>query len=692
MSIAEDWTGLAGEPGEEAKEPEARPFGKLDLSVALGSAGKLALAQRIADEYQYYRQVTNRRLDNSRQWRLAYETMPPGTANRWENSSDVPSPFTRMYCDSHYQRLNSQILDAVPQFAVVARDAEVLPQAPAIQEAMESILDEAGWNETADKIHHELSVTGNCFLKVWWSREIERHPRITVDHDRRETARRQAAGFDDDDALWAGVRGVKLEHVDVVAYEGPRFRVVPWEDGVILPPSVRDPERAYGIGEVYMLRGEDLKAGVKAGMFDREAVDRVLARPEDGQPLYRRERLDEQGLTEIFGSPAKGGPEDALYRDHECLELCWKMDTDGDGRMEWVVVVMHVDSREILRLQYLADEHGQPSYMMYRYLIRPEELFGMGIAELISAYHDADTAVWNQLIDHGDLALNWNGNIFYDNTAGLYPDRFVTQLGRPIRVENLAGIKQVDPMALPAEHYQMHQLLKDTCDLLTATSNPSLGKATDTTKTLGEVQIVQSASHTIFEQRAAAVARQHAKAWDLVRWLASQYGITPSGEVPYRRTAPASPQDYKMINPEVLRARVDFVPAGLQQLSDMGSRLQIATLARSTMLADPLVANNVPARLLLNEEYLRELRFSQRERLMAEIRQGLAAQQTVQRVEMAGGGGAPLLGESTPPSPARSGGPGGGGQGPPMAGVTPIEPGAPPEMTPGATMQTIVGS
>ncbi len=665
--------------------PSAEPsFSKVDLRVRASAAEKLALGQRLTDEILYYRSVTNRRLDNSRVWRLAYEMMPPGTANRWENSSDVPSGFTRLYCDSHHSRLN-QIMNAVPPFAVVARDPETLAQAPVIQECLESVLDEAGWDGVEDKIHNELAVCGNVFLKITYEQEIERHPVMTVDHDRQATRRHLLQNGDPHAALWAGVRGVKLEHQDVVAYQGVRFKVIPWEDGLIFPPSCRDPKDAYGIGECYMLRGEALAAGVKAGRYDEDAVERVLHRPEDGQPLYRRERLDEQGMSDLFGAPGKARDEERLYRDYECVELCWKMDADDDGQMEWVVVVMHVDTREILRLEYLPYEHGQPYYKFYRYLIRPEELFGMGIAELISPYHNADTAVINQIVDHGDLALNWNGNFLYDNTSDYYPDRFTLQLGRGVRVGNLGGIKQVEPMALPAEHYQLHQHFKDICDLLTATSNPSLGKATDTTKTLGEVQIVQSASHMIFEDRAAGVARQHAETWDHVRWLVSQFGIAPSGLVPYRRTAPANEVEFKTIDPQVLRARVDLLPAGLQQLSDMGSRVQQATLVRSTLISDPLVMNNVEARLLMNEEYLRALRYGQRDRLMGEIRKGIEAQRAVQKLEMMHGQGSPVLG-------AGQGGEGGGGGaapggGPPMAGVTPIEPGAPPEMAPGATMQ-----
>jgi hypothetical protein len=247
-------------------------------------------------------------------------------------------------------------------------------------------------------------------------------------------------------------------------------------------------------------------------------------------------------------------------------------------------------------------------------------MFAMGVSELISSFHNADTAVLNQLIDHGDLALNWNGNIFYDDTAGLFPDRFVMQLGKPIRVQNLGGIKPVTPMALPAEHYQMHLHLQDICDRLTATSNISLGKPAESESTLGEMQMVNSSLQRVFEDHVAEVARQHVKIWDQVRWLVSQYGVGPDGEVKFRSTVPANENVFKSRPPDILRRRVQFVPTGLKQMSDMGTRVQIAVMIRNAMLGDPLVQSNVEAKMMLADDYLRALNYPHREELMGAIK------------------------------------------------------------------------
>ena len=638
---------------EDQQEPEAPPqedepqFQRIDTRIPDSMVSRSALAIRIAQEIDGYHMTVARRRDASQVWRYAYETMPPGTANRWDNSSDSPSPFTRIYADSHTYRLNGQILDDVPPYSTIAEDddKEADQYSDVIGDCLWSMLNSADWIGFARKIHKEISVTGNCLVRTTYEQKIERHPRVVVNYNKNKARQHLSKTGRPDHAVWAGVEGVKLEHETVTAYQGICLKVIPWEDMFILPPTAREPEEAYGIGEIYSIRGEDLVLGVKQGIYDEDAVEMVMAAQSDDVSQERRERLDAQGLSDSYSARGTyGGDDDRLYRQYRVAELCWKADFDGDGLMEWAVVVMHMDTRKILRLSWLEYEHGQPYYTMMRYMVRPGEMFAMGVAELISSFHNADTAVLNQLIDHGDLALNWNGNIFYDDTAGLFPDRFVMQLGKPIRVQNLGGIKPVPPMALPAEHYQMHLHLQDICDRLTATSNISLGKPAESESTLGEMQMVNSSLQRVFEDHVAEVARQHVKIWDQVRWLVSQYGVGPDGEVKFRSTVPANENVFKSIPPDILRRRVQFVPTGLKQMSDMGTRVQIAVMIRNAMLGDPLVQSNVEAKMMLADDYLRALNYPHREELMGAIKKGVEAQQQVQQAEMASGGGQPLLG------------------------------------------------
>src|SRR5579859_6599624 len=127
-----------GEEGGAQGAPSSFP--QLDLTVKLDDERKRLLAQRIADELDDYRRATERRRQNSIRWRLDYEQLPPGTANRWVGSSDVNSPFARIYTDSHHARLNQQIMNAVPPFAVVARDPQAMEATGRIEDCLRSVL------------------------------------------------------------------------------------------------------------------------------------------------------------------------------------------------------------------------------------------------------------------------------------------------------------------------------------------------------------------------------------------------------------------------------------------------------------------------------------------------------------------------------------------------------------------------
>jgi hypothetical protein len=77
----------------------------------------------------------------------------------------------------------------------------------------------------------------------------------------------------------------------------------------------------------------------------------------------------------------------------------------------------------------------------------------------------------------------------------------------------------------------------------------------------------------------------------------------------------------------------------MQQLSDLQTQVQIATLVRSGLLADPLVVGaqlaNPEAALLATEQWLRTLDHPQWRKITASLRKGLQAQMAVQQMEMA---------------------------------------------------------
>lgn len=725
-------------PAEGPYDPTAPgppPSQRVDLTVPLTKDEREALGRHLWHEIDQYRRDTDPRRGNVDQWRNDFELYPTAPSNRWENSANVCAPLTHIYCQSHHVRLNQQLVQADPPFAVVAKAEEAQNAAPAIEEALECILDEALWDAVADEVHADLPVTGNCLVRVTYNVKYARSPRFQYDWNEAAFNSFTAQGLPPTESFFnaletddQGAPHIRLAWENVLVHQGVALQMIPWEDEVALPATARTAEECYGLGERLMIRGSELMAGAKAGKYYADEVAAVLELANQGQPTDRYERLGHQGISPDMGGNYMGNY-DKQYKQRLCYELCWQMDVDGDGQMEWVIVTLDWETKRLLRCQYLPYEHGQCYYVPFGYFIRPREMWAMSVAEKIASLQDAATSVLNQLIDHGDLVLNLHGNWFYDGTANFRPDRAVARMGQPIKVGSVEGVKIIDVGPIPQEHYNLYQLLKDMADLVTATSNPSLGKTTDTQKTLGEIQIVAGSSNLIFEEHAWRVARSWAKVWDQVRWLAAQFG--ENGEVKYRvsarpgkfiqsQDAQGQPQQTPMamlqgqqtpapngqafgtIDAEMLMAEVDLIPAGLKQLSDMQSRLNQASLVQNTALVHPLLMQNLPALAIILDQFLQATGFPQREKVMAEVQQYLdgimAAMQQQQQMGMQPA--TPGDGSGNPPQEPGSNPGLQGAQGNPQRGATNPTPPAPPSAADnmpegrmsGATSQVLAGA
>ena len=677
--------GMAGDgamPPENDFGPPPRweQASPLDYSISLTPERRQRIAARLCSWLESYYASTETERDSWRAWRRDHAVQPPGQAGPWPNSADIPSALTRIVVGQHSAKLDQQILDADPPFVVKARTPEAIEAAPQIEEAMTARFEEANWRRDGAKVHEELAIGGTTFVRVTYEIDKIRRPVVEIDVNLEDASTLTAAGVPPMDALYHAIstdkRGApkrKLTFREEVTFAGARIKVIPWEEGVILPVSVRDPKDARAIGERVMISGMDLLHGARSRKYYRDEVDLLLERQSDPTPEDWEERYEIDGI-EPGGPPAMDEEDgEELYRTYTCHEMNVRADWDGDGKEELYLVTVHADTRRLLQCRYDPHEHGRMRYTPMRYFESAGQLWGMGMAKLIAAYQDGDTNAICQIIDNADLinaaATMW----LYTDAAGIDINKFEFRPGLSIRVEDTRDMVPMPVNPLPPQHYTVHQFFKDNVDLMTGTSNVSLGKETDTQKTLGEVQLVMGAANMQFERRAAQVALQWSPIFDQMRWLEAQYG--ENQQVTYRMTArsgveiesrpgdqvaPDGSMLWRTVPGEILKADVDLVPSGLSALSDLQSRVSQATIVRNTVLTDPTVqqiiaSGDVEVPFYLLDHYLQELRYAGRDKLMGMIREGHAKfrqQQALQAQLMAGMAG---MGAGVPGQPTAQG-------------------------------------
>ncbi len=687
------------EPTDEERElaeemlPPPDPSQRVELVVDLDEEERRELGFHLCQEIDRYYNDTARRRDNLRTWRRDYDLYPSGEEGPWPDSADITAPLTHIACNAHTTRLNSQIIRSIPPLTVVARKEEAQFYVSWIEECIVSRMEEANWEQVAMAAHTELPIAGNVGLRVTYEQETMRVPVLQWEFNEENWVALLNAGVDPETAFYEsiemdsdGMPKSRLEWETRIKRQGVCMKVVPWEDMIVLPVTVRDPKEARGIGERLMIRGTELHRGAKAGIYYEDEVEELLKMPGDDEPEDRVETLEYQGISGTNGNEIHRTSNDSdddrpnLYDNYLCYELCWQGDYNGDGEDEWVVVTLHKRTGRVLRCAFLPWEHGRPHYYLMRYFIRPRELFAMSVAEKLAGLQDAASSTFNAIQNHADLIANAGSNFFYDNSAGLDDDEFVWTMGRPVKVDNAAGIQQFNITPLSPEHYNVLNQLKDWCDLLSATSNPTLGKPSQGDKTLGEVQIVANASNAMFEEFAAGVSYQWAEVLDMFRWLEAQFG--EGGEVKYRVTAApgksielatgeqmpvAMAQGGQQMLPapggvaftripaHILMSEVDLVMTGMKQLADMASQTQQATIVMSVLQSHPLTMQNLEVQLIGLDQYLQAVRYPHRERIMNSVHMQfdaiIAQQQAMAQMQVAAAFGTPMPPGMMPPQP-----------------------------------------
>ncbi len=650
-----------GEDSGAGEREGWRPALDIDCTIDWDADRREKLGRDLKDDIEQFLSDWSKRRANIKEWRRAATMMTPTLssdddaagaeegAGPWPGASNLRAPYTIMAVREHQRRLNSNILDPNPPVVAEARTQAAQAHIRTIEESLTARLEEAEYQQAVRQAHGALPVDGNCLVRTMWVMEQTRRPKIQVDVDKEVYRALKAAGMEDKQAALQAAKKDKrgrpkvfLAHETAVLRDGIEIKIIPYEQSFYLPSNAEKDADLYGIGEIVWARGSELLAGAEEGRYIKEAVERLFQMGgDDVAEDWRQDRLESVG-GQVGGT--ENAARDRAKMQFKLYELDYLHDYDEDGYEEWGILTIHADSGLILRMQYLPYEHGRSRYTWFPYIEQLGELHGMSVAELLAVIQEAADVAISQFSDLVDVMVAAGGSVMFDDTSGLKYGEVLYKPGLGLKVNNVHGVQPLPiaqniPGAL-GSLVNLLGLLKDWSEIVGHTSNPLLGRVTDTQKTLGEVQLVASQGAQIFGEIAAGVALRWGKIYDAVRWLVAQYA--EDDQVSYRISAAPGEWEFKTVPAAVLRSEVDIHPAAAGNYPDRQVRVAIASMTHQALSQFPLVQMMMQQgdfSVLLDdlEAYLTDLGCTQTDKFLFSLRQfaELLAQQMAMQQQQA---------------------------------------------------------
>ena len=213
-------------------------------------------------------------------------------------------------------------------------------------------------------------------------------------------------------AILNGAQQVRLYYQTVIS-DRPSWRALP-PDMVVVPPRMQDMEDADFIGIDHRLMPDDLLKMAADGHLEPNATHEVVQKIEAG----RGRRDDESAAweehsyyTAIRDVKDKADGVDSQHaneddRSTNVWEVYCKLDIDGDGLLERVVMWYHPDTKQVLALYpypYPFEEWPVVRFQFEHLSKRPYE--SRGVAELAAVFQATVNKLHNARLDAVQITL-----------------------------------------------------------------------------------------------------------------------------------------------------------------------------------------------------------------------------------------------------------------------------------------------
>ena len=189
-----------------------------------------------------------------------------------------------------------------------------------------------------------------------------------------------------------GAEGGK-EEVDRIVSALPQVEAIPFED-FMTRTEWTDLQTAPWCGVRYYRFYHEILQLAQQGYYSN--VELIIDQ-DKALDSHKVEDMERMGLSPT-GATDK---ENRLYKIYE-VNVFW--DADGDGFAEDLIIALEPESRTILRAEY--NDLGKRNYTRLPYIELPNNLYGLGVGEMLMSLQDEVETMHNMRIDAQHLSLN----------------------------------------------------------------------------------------------------------------------------------------------------------------------------------------------------------------------------------------------------------------------------------------------
>lgn len=305
-------------------------------------------------------------------WDDLYECRTKPKTFPWPGASNVLIPLVPISVDTIQPRIVGTMLSNDPYVYIRPRMKEVQELSEDLQNFEQFYFDEQlNLFEVLTDATHYLVKNGTVVLKNIWVEE--RKPRIFYDNKGRIT------------------------RTDVVTFRGPKWYLVPL-DHLTIPYNTKDLQTTHFVGHHVDRRLPEIQAQEKRKIYREGFADSIKAYQVNtlAQTSERVEENQEQAMGLKNTSPW-------LFNPFRLTELYITYDVKNEGEIP-ILLTFSREAKKVARLTYHPQFNGLRPFMSGTYISRPNQFFGIGVAEALSQLTEEVSTIHNQTVDSATIA------------------------------------------------------------------------------------------------------------------------------------------------------------------------------------------------------------------------------------------------------------------------------------------------